>query len=112
MMDLVHSHSYTTLYDNQKKKIWDQKVGMNVSDRVGKRVGVLGYGSIGRQGMSIKLFLSLLIASRCRRLEDDQTLVAIPNQGASICILGVMYSFRLICAVDICGLRYQSEQSN
>jgi phosphoglycerate dehydrogenase-like enzyme len=49
MMDLVHSHSYTKLYDNQKKKHWDQRVGMNVSDRVGKRVGVLGYGSIGRQ---------------------------------------------------------------
>lgn len=51
MMDLVHSHSYTKLYDNQKKKVWDQKVGMNVSDRVGKKVGILGYGSIGRQGM-------------------------------------------------------------
>ncbi|EUC48789.1 hypothetical protein COCMIDRAFT_33859 [Bipolaris oryzae ATCC 44560] len=49
MMDLVHSHSYTTLYDNQKKKVWDQRAGMNVSDRVGKRVGILGYGSIGRQ---------------------------------------------------------------
>lgn len=49
MMNLVHSHSYTKLYDNQKKKVWDQKVGMSVSDRVGKRVGVLGYGSIGRQ---------------------------------------------------------------
>lgn len=51
MMDLVHSHSYTKLYENQKRKVWDQKVGMNVSDRVGKRVGILGYGSIGRQGM-------------------------------------------------------------
>jgi len=49
MMDLVHSHSYTKLYDNQKKKIWDQGDGMNVSDRVGKKVGILGYGSIGRQ---------------------------------------------------------------
>jgi lactate dehydrogenase-like 2-hydroxyacid dehydrogenase len=89
MMDLVHSHSYTKLYDNQKKKVWDQKVGMNVSDRVGKRVGVLGYGSIGRQGTSIKLFLSLRIESRYRRVEDDQTLVDILNRGASICTLGV-----------------------
>ncbi|EMD94500.1 hypothetical protein COCC4DRAFT_148497 [Bipolaris maydis ATCC 48331] len=49
MMDLVHSHSFTKLYENQKKKVWNQSVGMNVSDRVGKRVGILGYGSIGRQ---------------------------------------------------------------
>jgi phosphoglycerate dehydrogenase-like enzyme len=55
MMDLIQSHSYTTLYDNQKKKVWDQKAGMSVSDRVGKRVGILGYGSIGRQGM-LKIF--------------------------------------------------------
>jgi len=50
MMDLVHSHNYTKLYDLQKKKTWNQRAGMNVSDRVGKRVGILGYGSIGRQG--------------------------------------------------------------
>jgi hypothetical protein len=53
MMDLVHSHNYTKLYDNQKKHEWDQKLGMSVSDRVGKRVGILGYGSIGRQGMLV-----------------------------------------------------------
>jgi phosphoglycerate dehydrogenase-like enzyme len=51
MMDLVHSHSFPKLYDLQKEKAWKQKEGMNVSDRVGKRVGILGYGSIGRQGM-------------------------------------------------------------
>lgn len=53
MMDLVHSHSFPILYDLQKKKEWKQRVGMNVSDRVGKRVGILGYGSIGRQGESL-----------------------------------------------------------
>jgi lactate dehydrogenase-like 2-hydroxyacid dehydrogenase len=52
MMDLVHSHSFPKLYDLQKEKAWKQREGMNVSDRVGKRVGILGYGSIGRQGMS------------------------------------------------------------
>lgn len=51
MMDLVHSHNYTKLYDLQKERTWNQRAGMNVSDRVGKRVGILGYGSIGRQGM-------------------------------------------------------------
>jgi hypothetical protein len=50
MMNLVHSHSFPALYDLQKEKTWRQKTGMNVSDRVGKRVGILGYGSIGRQG--------------------------------------------------------------
>lgn len=50
MMDLVHSHSFPKLYDLQKKKEWKQREGMNVRDRVGKRVGILGYGSIGRQG--------------------------------------------------------------
>jgi hypothetical protein len=51
MMDLVHSHSFPLLYDLQKEKTWRQRAGMNVSDRVGKRVGILGYGSIGRQGV-------------------------------------------------------------
>jgi hypothetical protein len=50
MMDLVHSHKYPRLYDLQKEKKWAQKEGMEVSDRVGKRAGILGYGSIGRQG--------------------------------------------------------------
>ncbi|KAH7087088.1 hypothetical protein FB567DRAFT_59164 [Paraphoma chrysanthemicola] len=49
MMDLVHSHNLPKLLDLQKEKKWVQKAGMNVSDRVGKRVGILGYGSIGRQ---------------------------------------------------------------
>jgi hypothetical protein len=50
MMDLVHSHKFPKLYDLQKEKTWKQAVGMGISDRVGKRVGILGYGSIGRQG--------------------------------------------------------------
>jgi hypothetical protein len=57
MMDLVHSHSYVKLWELQKKKEWKQSVGMNVSDRVGKRVGILGYGSIGRQGELDCMFL-------------------------------------------------------
>jgi phosphoglycerate dehydrogenase-like enzyme len=63
MMDLVHSHNYTKLYDNQKKHEWDQKLGMSVSDRVGKRVGVLGYGSIGRQGMLVAFLYTMLLDS-------------------------------------------------
>jgi len=63
MMDLVHSHNFPRLYDLQKEKKWAQKEGMDVSDRVGKRVGILGYGSIGRQGefdpFSNRLFVSV-----------------------------------------------------
>jgi phosphoglycerate dehydrogenase-like enzyme len=50
MMDLVHSHNYIELYESQKRKEWVQSRGMHVRDAVGRRVGVLGYGSIGRQG--------------------------------------------------------------
>lgn len=57
MMDLVRSHNFPQLYDLQKEKTWRQKAGANVSDRVGKRVGILGYGSIGRQGESRLYFL-------------------------------------------------------
>lgn len=57
MMDLVHSHKFPKLYDLQKEKIWKQAVGMGISDRVGKRVGILGYGSIGRQGTFHQVFL-------------------------------------------------------
>ncbi|KAF2750647.1 hypothetical protein M011DRAFT_178166 [Sporormia fimetaria CBS 119925] len=49
MMDLIHSHKYIEFYEAQKRKEWDQKRGMKVKDAVGRRVGVLGYGSIGRQ---------------------------------------------------------------
>ena len=50
MMALVHHHNYVALYEQQKEKKWLQKSGMGTVDQVGKRVGILGYGSIGRQG--------------------------------------------------------------
>ncbi|KAH7123774.1 hypothetical protein B0J11DRAFT_321186 [Dendryphion nanum] len=49
MMDLVHSHRYVDLYEDQKKRTWRGLKDYSVRDAVGKRVGVLGYGSIGRQ---------------------------------------------------------------
>ncbi|KAL5116948.1 hypothetical protein ACEQ8H_005166 [Pleosporales sp. CAS-2024a] len=49
MMDLVHSHGFPKLYELQKQKSWNQGAGMKVRDGVGKKVGILGYGSIGRQ---------------------------------------------------------------
>lgn len=64
MMDLVHSHRLPRLLDLQKEKKWNQKEGMEVSDRVGKRVGILGYGSIGRQGKGAYLLHCILPAPR------------------------------------------------
>lgn len=53
MTYLVHSHKYKQLYELQKEKKWGQTETTdnyhNVRDAVGLRLGVLGYGSIGRQ---------------------------------------------------------------
>ncbi|KAF2186911.1 hypothetical protein K469DRAFT_705439 [Zopfia rhizophila CBS 207.26] len=49
MMNLVHSHKYIYLYELQNKKEWEGITGRAVRDKVGQRVGILGYGSIGRQ---------------------------------------------------------------
>jgi phosphoglycerate dehydrogenase-like enzyme len=50
MTELIHHHKYVALYEQQKEKKWLQKTGTGTVDRVGKTVGILGYGSIGRQG--------------------------------------------------------------
>ena len=53
MTALVHTHRYKKLYELQKQHKWsrdiDQRGQTAVRDRVGLRVGILGYGSIGRQ---------------------------------------------------------------
>ena len=50
---LVQSHDYKRLYECQKKHVWGRDIEadsfQNVRDRAGLRLGVLGYGSIGRQ---------------------------------------------------------------
>ena len=54
MTALVQAHKYKQLYELQKQRKWG-KMGpqdstyRTVADLVGKRLGVLGYGSIGRQ---------------------------------------------------------------
>ncbi|KAI9699203.1 MAG: hypothetical protein M1820_007282 [Bogoriella megaspora] len=53
MTTLVTNHKYKQLYELQKQHKWG-KTGVqddyhNVSDLVGQRLGILGYGSIGRQ---------------------------------------------------------------
>lgn len=54
MTGLVASHKYKQLYELQKQKKWGKQDSEktdfhNVRDMVGRRIGVLGYGSIGRQ---------------------------------------------------------------
>ncbi|CAD0082539.1 unnamed protein product [Aureobasidium vineae] len=48
MTHLIQTHKYNQLYKAQKEHRW-AKGGYSVKDSVGMRVGVLGYGSIGRQ---------------------------------------------------------------
>ncbi|KAK4499604.1 hypothetical protein PRZ48_010122 [Zasmidium cellare] len=54
MTGLVSSHKYKQLYELQKQAKWgkqgsEQTDFHKVRDQVGRRLGVLGYGSIGRQ---------------------------------------------------------------
>jgi phosphoglycerate dehydrogenase-like enzyme len=53
MMDLIHNHNYIDLYKKQQKKEWKHDAQLTVRDNVGRTVGILGYGSIGRQGESV-----------------------------------------------------------
>lgn len=63
MTHLIHTHKYNKLYEAQKEHKWAEG-NYRVRDAVGMRVGVLGYGSIGRQVGRVakamgKLFLHL-----------------------------------------------------
>ncbi|KAL8740423.1 MAG: hypothetical protein Q9190_006872 [Brigantiaea leucoxantha] len=56
MTALVHSHHYNMLHTWQQERRWGANRGDNedgvlrrLQDKVGQRLGVLGYGSIGRQ---------------------------------------------------------------
>ncbi|KAF1975353.1 hypothetical protein BU23DRAFT_459346 [Bimuria novae-zelandiae CBS 107.79] len=50
MTDLIHNHNYLYLYEKQRKKEWKHSNGeISSQDNVGRTVGILGYGSIGRQ---------------------------------------------------------------
>ena len=54
MTSLIASHKYSILHEWQKTHTWDDSPSdrarfASISDNVGKRLGILGYGSIGRQ---------------------------------------------------------------
>ncbi|TID17070.1 NAD(P)-binding domain [Venturia nashicola] len=53
MTALAHSHHYNVLYEQQKKQEWAPQRGRIVRDLVGQKLGVLGYGSIGRQSANV-----------------------------------------------------------
>jgi phosphoglycerate dehydrogenase-like enzyme len=58
MSTLVLSKSYKTMYELQKEHRWgkpDQDFPQP-ADWVGKKVGIAGYGSIGRQGECCKIY--------------------------------------------------------
>jgi phosphoglycerate dehydrogenase-like enzyme len=52
MTALASRHLYNRLYENQKLRQWERSwvFGATVKDVVAERIGVLGYGAIGRQG--------------------------------------------------------------
>jgi phosphoglycerate dehydrogenase-like enzyme len=52
MTALVHNHSYLRNYESQKVKRWDRLGAWGINDLVKQRLGVLGYGAIGRQSNS------------------------------------------------------------
>ncbi|KAL3478931.1 hypothetical protein BJX99DRAFT_223230 [Aspergillus californicus] len=60
---LVASKNYKYSYENQKKHVWgahDPYV-RGIQDQVGKKVGILGYGSIGRQIARLSVALGMTV---------------------------------------------------
>lgn len=57
---LVASRKYIMMYEAQQRHEWSPiyhgKALSSIHDQVGARVGILGYGSIGRQSMLASLF--------------------------------------------------------
>ncbi|KAL4914605.1 hypothetical protein BDW62DRAFT_213368 [Aspergillus aurantiobrunneus] len=60
---LVASRKYNFTYENQKKHLWarNEEYAKGIQDHVGKKVGILGYGSIGRQIARVAIALGLTV---------------------------------------------------
>ncbi|CEL08440.1 hypothetical protein ASPCAL11590 [Aspergillus calidoustus] len=60
---LVASRKFSQTYEDQKKHVWgshDQYVP-GIQDHVGKKIGILGYGSIGRQIARVSVALGATV---------------------------------------------------
>ncbi|KAL4864899.1 hypothetical protein BDV12DRAFT_175529 [Aspergillus spectabilis] len=60
---LAASRKWSIVYENQKKHIWggNEDFARGIQDNVGKKVGILGYGSIGRQIARVATALGLTV---------------------------------------------------
>ncbi|QDS68237.1 hypothetical protein FKW77_010601 [Venturia effusa] len=63
---LAQSHHYNALYEQQKKREWTlgfatPSYGRAVRDLVGQKLGVLGYGSIGRQAANVARAMGMTV---------------------------------------------------
>ncbi|KAJ5124942.1 D-isomer specific 2-hydroxyacid dehydrogenase NAD-binding [Penicillium bovifimosum] len=60
---LVSSRKYTQSYEAQKAHVWEKQVAymQGMHDQVGKKVGILGYGSIGRQIARVSQALGMTV---------------------------------------------------
>lgn len=58
MTVLAGTKNFATMYESQKKGVWDSDKTelMHTTDYVNGVIGVLGYGSIGRQGKNAVIF--------------------------------------------------------
>lgn len=71
---LVQNHSYNLLHDDQKKHAWrkDGAALVMPRDLVGQRLGVLGYGSIGRQAARVGKALGMQVFAYTATLKDTK----------------------------------------
>ncbi|CAK4032725.1 D-2-hydroxyacid dehydrogenase [Lecanosticta acicola] len=101
MTGLVGSHGYRQLYELQKRKQWGSNIDdgsqkkqkqkqkqdyRNVRDWVGRRIGILGYGSIGRQvgrvahAMGMEVFAYTATAKDTQEKKKDRGYI-VPGTG-------------------------------
>ena len=88
---LVASHKYNTLREWQLKHAWDESGGgkalfLQVTSMVGKRIGVLGYGAVGRQVASVAQSMGMEVlaytaGSRRSQESKQYTGYGVPNLG-------------------------------